>query len=48
MFRKESNGRCEPMVDERALQPMQYRNVALCRMVIKLHDRGTHTFDLAS
>lgn len=48
MFHKEVNGRCGPVVNDKALPSVQYRNIALCRMVIKLHDRRTHTFDLAS
>lgn len=48
MFHKRGNGRCEPIVAERALPSLQYRDVALCHMLIKLHERETRPFDLDS
>lgn len=48
MFYKRDVSRCEPIVAERALPSLQYRDVALCHMLIKLHERETHPFDLGS
>lgn len=48
MFYKRDDSRCEPIVAERALPSLQYRDVALCHMLIKLHERETHPFDLVS